>query len=56
MIITEEQFLKTMIETVKYEDYEPKSDLLAIYEILLLRLIRLQVLHEKAINIGKTLI
>ena len=30
MIITEEQFLKTMIETVKYEDYEPKSDLLAI--------------------------
>lgn len=30
MIITEQQFLKTMIETVKYEDYEPKSELLAI--------------------------
>ena len=30
MIITEQQFLKTMMETVKYEDYEPKSELLAI--------------------------
>ena len=28
--MTEDQFLKTMIETIKYDDYEKKEEMLTI--------------------------
>lgn len=30
MTMTEDQFLKTMIETIKYDDYEKKEEMLTI--------------------------
>lgn len=56
MIVNEKQFLKTMIEYVKYEDFPNKDEILTILRNSIITFEKTSYFTKKVINFGKILL